>query len=50
MIMGKVAKGKGKTHSQNGKTAKCAEKQDNKSTDNFQKHDLKQLSMFLYQG
>ena len=28
-IMSKVTKGKGKTHSKNGKTAKCAEQQDN---------------------
>ena len=29
-IMSKVAKGKGKTRGKNGKTAKCAEEQDNK--------------------
>ena len=31
-IMSKVAKGKEKTCSKNGKTGKCAEEQDNEST------------------
>ena len=35
--MGKVAKGKGKTRSKNGKTGKCAEEQDKESTDSFPK-------------
>ena len=38
-IMGKVAKGKGKTSGKNGKTRKCVEKQDNESTDSFQNGD-----------
>ena len=35
-IMSKVAKGKGNTCNKNGKTAKCAEEQDNEQTDSFQ--------------
>ena len=34
-ILSKVAKAKGKTCGKNGKTAKCAEEQDNKLTDSF---------------
>ena len=34
--MSKVAKGKGNTCNKNGKTAKCAEEQDNEQTDSFQ--------------
>ena len=50
MRIGRVAKDKGKTHGKNGKTRKCAEKQDNKSTDSFQNYNSRQLLMFLYQG
>ena len=32
------------------KTAKCAEEQDNESTDSFQNYDSRRLSMFMYQG
>ena len=35
-LMSKVVKGKEKTRGKNGKTAKCAEEQDNESTYCFQ--------------
>ena len=35
-IMSKVARGKGKSIGEDGKIVKCAEKQDNESTDSFQ--------------
>ena len=46
-IISKKAKGKGKYRGKNGK---CAEREDNDSTDNFQTYDSKRLLMFLYQG
>ena len=39
--MSKVAKGKGKTHGKMEKTRKCAEEQDNESTDSLQSYDSK---------
>ena len=44
--MSKVAKGKGKTRGENGKTGKCAEEQDNKSTDSFQNYIRGDCSCF----
>ena len=43
-------KGKGKTCGKNGKPAKWAERQDNKSTYSFQNYNFRWLLMFLYQG
>ena len=40
-IMSKVAKGKGETHGKMEKTRKCAEEQDNESTDSLQSYDSK---------
>ena len=48
--MRKLVKDKGKTHDKDGKTGKCAKKQDNKLTNSFQNYNLRQLLMFLYQG
>ena len=48
VVIGKVAKGKGKTRGKNGKTEKCAEEQE--STDNFENYDSRRLLMLLYQG
>ena len=39
--MSKVAKGKGETHGKMEKTRKCAEEQDNESTDSLQSYDSK---------
>ena len=47
--MSKAAKNRGKTHSKNGKTGKCAEGQDDESTYSFQNYDSRRLLMFLYQ-
>ena len=41
--MSKVAKGKEKTRNKNGKTAKCAEEQDEESTYSFQNFDSRQV-------
>ena len=49
-MMRKVPKGEEKTRGKNGKTAKCAEKQNNESTYSFQNCDSRQVLMFLYQG
>ena len=53
-ITSKVAKGKGKgkskTCGKNGETGKCAEVQENESTDSFQNYDWRRLFMFLFQG
>ena len=46
-LMSKVAKGKEKTRGKNGKTAYCAEEQDNESTYSFQNCDSRQLLMSL---
>ena len=48
--MSKASKSRGKTHGKNGKTGKCAEEQDNESTNSFQNYDSRRLLMFLYQG
>ena len=50
--MSKVAKGREKTRDKNGKTAKCAEEQDEESTYSFQNCDSRQvfcIQMFLHQ-
>ena len=49
-MMSKVPKGEGKTRGRNGKTAKCAEEQNNESTYSFQNCDSRQVLMLLYQG
>ena len=49
-MMSKVPKGEEKTRGKNGKTAKCAEEQNNESTYSFQNCDSRQVLMFLYQG
>ena len=49
-MMSKVPKGEEKTRGKNGKTAKCAEVQNNESTYSFQNCDSRQVLMFLYQG
>ena len=49
-IIRKLAKDKGKTHDKDGKTGKCAKKQDNKLINSFQNYNLRRLLMFLYQG
>ena len=46
----KLAKDKGKTHDKDGKTGKCAKKQDNELINSFQNYNLRRLLMFLYQG
>ena len=46
-LMSKVAKGEEKIRGKNGKTAKCAEEQDNESTYSFQNCDSRQLLMSL---
>ena len=49
-IIRKLAKDKGKTHDKDGKTGKCAKKQDNELINSFQNYNLRLLLMFLYQG
>ena len=49
-IIRKLAKDKGKTHDKDGKTGKCAKKQDNELINSFQNYNLRRLLMFLYQG
>ena len=49
-IIRKLPKDKGKTHDKDGKTGKCAKKQDNELTNSFQNYNLRRLLMFLYQG
>ena len=48
--MSEVVKGKGETRGKNGKTGKCAKKQDNESTYSFQNYDSWWLLTFLYRG
>ena len=49
-IIRKLAKDKGKTHDKDGKTGKCAKKQENELINSFQNYNLRRLLMFLYQG
>ena len=49
-MMSKVPKGEEKIRGRNGKTAKCAEEENNESTYSFQNCDLRQVLMFLYHG
>ena len=49
-ITRKLPKDKGKTHDKDGKTGKCAKKQDNKLINSFQNYNLRRLLMFLYQS
>ena len=49
-MMSKVPKGEGKTRGKNGKTANCAEEQNNESTYSFQNCDSRLVLIFLYQG
>ena len=48
--MGKVANAIGKTRGKDGKTSKCAEKQEKESTDGFQNNISWQLLKFMCQG
>ena len=49
-VMSKVAKSKEKPRGKNGKTAKCAEEQNNESTYSFQNFNSSEVLIFLYQG
>ena len=49
-MMGKVPKGEEKIRGKKGKTAKCAEEENNESTYSFQNCDSRQVLMFLYHG
>ena len=49
-MMSKVPKGEEKIRGKNGKTAKCAEEENNESTYSFQNCDSRQVLIFLYQG
>ena len=49
-MMSKVPKGEEKIRGKSGKTAKCAEEENNESTYSFQNCDSRQVLIFLYQG